>query len=233
MAKRHSRTGQILTITIGLVSGSAVLFTFAMLTPRMTPVPRVVAAREIRTALLRAGLDAESLAIAGLDVPAVARVVTDARTHLETSTLALLEHDYAAAAANVGRVQQVVQSGKSSGEQQSQLATARIALASQETTLTAARTAFLTAAVAGLDETASSRLAVLRGNAKWSVPIEYKLAQRSEGEWVGIRDGLIANRDLLDGSGVNIADAEAVATAAMLLGANRDAVAAAWNTASE
>lgn len=68
--------------------------------------------------------------------------------------------------------------------------TPKSAKAAQDAQLTAA----FEAAAAVLPNEAAARLRMIRGNQRWSVPAAYKVVERTDAQWVALRQALASRR---------------------------------------
>jgi hypothetical protein len=150
----------------------------------------------LEVALVRAGVDARSLAAAGVSSNQVAAVVAAASTHLGEHGSALSTADQAYAEARVAHdaLERKVGSGLAGQEELTQWASARTTLASASAAQASALSATFNAAIAGLNETQRSKLAMLRANAGMPGPIEFKAVERTEAEWLSLRQALANER---------------------------------------
>jgi hypothetical protein len=158
--------------------------------------PGGAAAVAVDVALIRAGLDARSLAAAGLNANQVTALVAATSAHFVQHPEALRSADQAYAQARVAHdaLERKIGSGLASSEEIAQLASARQALGAARALRASALQAIHTAATASLNETQRSKLATLRANAGKPGPIEFKAVERSEAEWLALRKALANER---------------------------------------
>jgi hypothetical protein len=151
---------------------------------------------EVATTLSAAGLDAQSLAAAGLSGPEATSLLSRARSHLQEHIQTLRDADSARAAsqASYDALRRRVESGLASEADLSNLATAASALGSAQASRQSALDALSSDATSQLDPAKVIRLATLRGNHGWEVPIQYRAANRSQPDWVALRDALANDR---------------------------------------
>lgn len=140
--------------------------------------------------LLRASLGPEELTAAGLK-PAEGKAVIDAgkealATHAQA--LATADADYAAARGSVDTLGRKVRSGLASEQEVTALATAKADLAAAEGDREAAFDAIWAGATASLGTDLKARLAQIRANDAWKLPAAYRTVERTEAEWVELRD---------------------------------------------
>jgi hypothetical protein len=144
------------------------------------------------TALLRLSLGPEALASAGL-TPLEAKGVIDAGVSAWESFHPALSEADAKAAALRGPVEDLarqVRAGKTDAGQVEELATMRealtVALAERKQVLDG----FWAAATEGTNQSARASLATLRANAHWQLPSAYLVVERTQAEWVALRNVL-------------------------------------------
>jgi hypothetical protein len=237
------RFGAVLNVVLAcIVAGVLTWFgTWSMSSSsrRFVEVP----AAELALALVRTGLDAESLAAVGLTAEQTGLLVSRTRTHLTSSIQVVRDADinYSAKKATVDQLQRVVQSGVATEEQKSQYVTAK----SELVTLTSARqtalNAVFTAAVDGISQDTVAALGRIKTNRVWELPCKYLIKDRSQNDWVALREALANDRVSAslgrtpDQGGQQLilsaaADAS-VAAAGSSLSNNLGAVTSAWSTA--
>lgn len=160
--------------------------------PSEPPAPPIVTKGEIAVALLRAGLSPEALACAGVNANGVEELIEVAGTHLTqyASNLATADTNYAAARVQVDAIERKAQSCTASQEELTQLATANSSLAQATAARTAALDSLITSATAHLSAGQRTTLATIRSNASWALPTQYLAENRSQTDWVKLRDAL-------------------------------------------
>ncbi|HKX45222.1 MAG TPA: hypothetical protein VJP77_00760 [Planctomycetota bacterium] len=162
-----------------------------------TPAPLVLEIDSAAAAQLhRIAIHPESLCAVGLTPQQAAAVIEAGAGHFEqyAETCAQADADYAAARVARDELQRTVRSGLASQEEVAGLADAKISLASAEAERAAAFDAAFDAATLGLDEEVKAALATIRANEPWRLPVAYLVADRSQADWVTLRDGLVAER---------------------------------------
>ena len=148
-------------------------------------------------ALLRSGLDADALAAAGVTADADAtEVVDDVKAHLVTGLTDLrdADSDYATQRNLVDSLRRKVRSGLASQEEITQLATAKTDLATATSDRETALDAIFDAGTADLSQSSTDLLETIRGNRHWKLPLEFLTGDRTEQEWVDLRDALADER---------------------------------------
>ncbi|MCL4743430.1 MAG: hypothetical protein KJZ54_14635 [Phycisphaerales bacterium] len=250
MLRALARPANALPILLALIAGGALLLASlgssgVLFLPRHTAEPRPPTAVELAAALHRVGLAPERLAAAGLTVVETTALVQNAAAHLDGERFLALQQAEAAsrdAGRDVQRLERLARSGRATENDLGDLATARAALAAAETALNAALGALSDAAADGLAGPKAARLATLRANAVWDLPVQYLAAPRGEAEWVALRDALANLRisarlgeDPHQGCSTLVAQCDAdsgVANAKAALDANLAAVESAFNAAA-
>jgi hypothetical protein len=206
--------------------------------------PATVTASDLRVAMLRAGLSAEALTAAGCSSQQVGTIVSTARNELMAHPVRITEDDaaYAAARAAADALQRKIQSGLASQQEIASYATATAALESAQNERAAALDAVFSAATVGLNQSQVALLQKIRANHSWKLSTELLTVDRTETEWVGLRDALSNERvaakygneangacqSLLSTARANQTVAAAKANAV----ANLATVSAAWDTAT-
>jgi hypothetical protein len=166
--------------------------------------------------LLRLGLGAETLCAAGVaseDVAGAIDAVFDEIVQ-KGSTMRELDAAYAAARGDRDSLRRKVRSGLASAEEVQQLAVAKASLATAESNRDAYLDALRGAALATLSAAESADVSQIVANSNWKFPTELLLEDRTEAEWVALRDALAAERiHLKAGETVPSSVATALATA--------------------
>jgi hypothetical protein len=193
--------------------------------------------------LLRLGLGAETLAAAGVSSAQTGALVQAVRGTFSAETLAARDAAFIAAKQSHDRLRRTVTSGKGSPEDVSALRAAETTLASATSQRDAALTALRSAGLATLSEGQRALVERALANASWRLAPQYLVKDRSEAQWVELRD-------LLDAKGIHERDAGApypselssrlaaidgeseIATAKVALDANLATVQTAWNAAA-
>ncbi len=191
--------------------------------------------------LLRLGLGADALAAAGITGEQISPLVGAARSSYAPATMQSRDEAYIAARQTHDRLRRLVQSGKGTEQDVTALRTA-------ETTLTNAtngRENYLgdvrRAALATVSAGQTALVTRINANHAWSLPTQYLVKDRTEREWVALRDALatkrISEQDEEEEFPQSARDALAavdaeteVATAKVNLDTRIAAVQTAWNT---
>lgn len=198
---------------------------------------------QVAVALRQVGLDPDALAAAGLTAQQTTALVAAARAHLDEhyTTLRQAQLDHAQARNEHDRLKRLVRAGRATTQQKEQLDQAAAGLAQAAAQLEQARQALAQAATAHLGSAPNDTLATIHAHNRWSHPVQYRAAERTEPDWVALRDALaharIADKRQRDPEPEVlqiIAQADAnpdVAAARANLENNLTTVTNAWNTA--
>jgi hypothetical protein len=150
----------------------------------------------LRVTLLRAGLSPEALAAAGVTPVAIASTLQAVTQQLAGAPNALANADVAFANARreSDRLERLIQSGKGTQEDVAAYQSAKAALDAATAQRAAALDAVLTAATASLPTAQRTALLTARANAAWNLPPEFLVVNRSQEDWVRLRDALANER---------------------------------------
>ncbi|HKX45637.1 MAG TPA: hypothetical protein VJP77_02970 [Planctomycetota bacterium] len=162
-----------------------------------TPAPLVLEIDSAAAAQLhRIAIHPESLCAVGLTPAQAASVIEAGAAHFEqyAELCQGADADYAAARVARDELQRTVRSGLASQQEVADLADAKVAMASAEAERAAAFDAAFDAATLGLDGEVKALLATIRANESWRLPVAYLVADRSQADWVTLRDALVAER---------------------------------------
>jgi len=240
------RPSLVLLATLFLVGGltAARAFTATDGSDGEEEAPPPAANTENAALFLRLGLGADVLSAAGVasgEVPDMASAIYAAVAGAQTS-LADLDQSYAAQRTDVDRLRRKVRSGLASAQEVEDLASAKTALAAAESSRDAHLDGLRAAALAEVDATTQAKLAQVWANRTWnSLPVEFLVEERTEAEWVLLRDDLDAERIAADegtscpsASATHLAECRAdssVSTAKVNLDSYLAGVQTAWNGA--
>ena len=154
------------------------------------PPASAFASGNVASTMIRSGLSPEALTAVGVTVLQVDGIVAAFQSAVagNPQLLPTAEAAYAAAKTESDRLRRLIESGQSSevAEYQSQMQALATAMADRQ----AALDFFTSSAVAGLTQTQRADLATLQGNRNWEMPIEFKIVDRTEAEWVALRKAL-------------------------------------------
>ncbi len=200
---------------------------------------------EIRLTLHRAGLDAEALAACGLSANDATAVVTAGRSQIASSieTLRSTDADLCSAAATRDRLLHRCITAEATPEERSTLASAESAVTYAQTAFQTAIDAVFTAATGDLSSDTKTLLQTLLANRPRPLPTRYLTAARNDGDWSTLNKA-VANKKVTTRTGEQadptLASAlesfdtsSAVSTANSNLQSNLSSVTAAWNSATE
>jgi hypothetical protein len=201
-------------------------------------------AQDLEVDAIRAGLDAKALAAAGVSAQSTSTIITNVNAYLldHGTDLSLADSAYAGARNESDRLQRKIQSGQGTQEDVGSYQTQVAALATATTQRQAALDAIFNAGTANLSEGQKTTLSTIRTNrAAWDSPLEFLTVNRTEIEWVHLRDCLTNERvaveypDNLDQAmqaelGTWRAN-QSVAAAITSLGTNLSSVTSTWNSA--
>lgn len=200
-------------------------------------------AANLEVSAIRAGLDAKALAAAGTSAQTTPTVVSAVNTYLlaHPADLSAADEAHGTARREVDRLQRLIQSGKGTQQDVTSYQIQKAALEAATSQRAAALSAIFNAGVAGLNESQRLALAKVRANRQWEVAIEFLTVERSEADWIRVREAL-ANERISAADGVQLDPAvasqlatwradPAVASATTSLGSNLLSVTFAWNAA--
>jgi hypothetical protein len=201
-------------------------------------------AQDLEVNTIRAGLDAKALAAAGVSAQSTATIITNVNAYLvdHGTDLSLADNTYASARTESDRLQRKIQSGQGTQEDVSSYQAQVAALSAATTQRQVSLDAIFLAGTANLSEGQRATLSTIRTNrAAWDSPVEFLTVNRTEVEWVRLRDSLTNERvavefpDNLDQQmQAELASWRAnqsVAAAIASVGANLSAITTAWNSA--
>lgn len=200
---------------------------------------------DFKATLIRAGLGADALCAAGVSSGSVSSVLAATATAVNANPTRLSNADasYAAARRDVDRLKALIESGRGSEQDVSAYSTAAAALASATSERQAALDALFTAGTANLTDGQRAVLQQIRANRAYELPIEFLTVERSQQEWVNVRDALANERiaaqlgeDADSGNQSSLATWRANATVAAAktsLDANLATLASSWETAAQ
>ncbi len=192
-SKRRSRGGHVLTIGLAAAALAATTVAVTVSIPFSTSaMVEPATADELRVLLTQLGIEPEAAAAAGLSPQQVSAAVAALRDHLDGAIGPLRDAESALAAARRDRdaLARLVRSGTATPEQQALLAQAESALAAAESGYQARIGAARAAATEGLSEPQRTALERIRSGRARELPVQYLLTERTDGEWVALRDAL-------------------------------------------
>lgn len=151
---------------------------------------------ELASTLIRVGLGPEQLAAAGVSPSAAETVVGNVLDHLlaNPGSLDLADGAWAESKAQCARLKRLIRAGGATSEQIAAYQTAKSQYAKAGALRNAELDTLFAAATADLGADRRGTLAALRANAAWDLPIEYLVVERTEAQWVALRDCLANER---------------------------------------
>lgn len=196
--KKHFGRARYAAITV-LAIVAVVLFvrleTIRSTRAQNAPAPSP-AALELAAALCRAGLDPAPLAAGGVTSASVGALADNALEYLAAQPGVLDQADIACgeAAAECDQLLQLIRAGMATPQQLEGYPGAKVALAQATAQRQAAVQDFFDAATAGFTAAQRNTLTSVRGNRKWELPVEFLVVDRSEPQWLQLRDALANER---------------------------------------
>ncbi|MBI5285617.1 MAG: hypothetical protein HY874_11035 [Chloroflexi bacterium] len=169
--------------------------------PNPLPTPAVMLAASeallppppanFRVTLLRSGLRPEALAAAGVPPSSIASALQAAQSLTMVPTaLASADAAFANARRASDRLERLIQSGKGTPADVAAYQIARAALASATAQRQAVLDQVFDAATTSLSTLQRTALINLRANAAWNLPPEFLVVNRTQEDWVRLRDAL-------------------------------------------
>lgn len=199
---------------------------------------------DFATTLHRVGLDPRSLAAGGVSSNSVSAVVADVESATQGNPSGLSGADAAFAEARVAHdsLERKIRSGKASQEEVAAYPSAKSALEAATAAQQSELDALFTAGSGSLGESQRAALAQLRANRAWGLPAEFLVVERTQQQWVALRDALANERFCAEYNETPDANAAAllattrsnaaVATAITGLSTNLASITSAWNAAA-
>jgi len=183
---------------VGLLSFLAVLVSLPFLwrLSSASAAPPASATADLASTMIRAGLDPAALAAAGVSANQVATVASRFSTAMaaEAGRLAAADASYASARASSDALRRKIESGLSSAEDRSAHATQTAALSAATAERADALADYFAAATATLSAAQVSALTTIKANRHWELPVEFLVVDRTEPEWVAVRNSLANER---------------------------------------
>jgi hypothetical protein len=151
---------------------------------------------DFKVKLIRAGLEPRALCAAGVSSGVILTALQAAADNMNGAPTSLDSADasYATAVNTADALARRIQSGKASQEEIASYPAARTALASAQSAQQSVLDGYFNAAVANLPNAQRLALANIRANKGWELPAEYLVVNRTETEWVALRDALANER---------------------------------------
>ena len=158
--------------------------------------PAAVSSGDLATTLIRAGLDAEALAASGVNSGQATGVVDDfeAAMALEPGRLSTADAKYSTAKSTSDSLRRLIQSGRGNQTDVANYQQAMSDLDAAELERESALDEWFDAGTAGLSANSAATLRTIRGNRDWGLDLEMLAVDRTEAEWVKLRDSLTHER---------------------------------------
>lgn len=186
---------------------------------------------EVIGTLHRIGLDAQALAAAGVDDEEAGQVVADVMTYLiaNPGALSTADNAYGSALAAHNACQRNICSGMADQQEITEYSTLCTSLASAESTRESALDAIFAAGADSLDEGQVALLQMIRTNREhWrNIPIEFLTIERTESEWLSLRNALAEERIVASGGGEPEAEVSTASSTLLSNSRSQETVAAA------
>lgn len=230
-------------IRIAGIVALSVTATFLVIDIEQARAQSAPTSQALTGALIRAGLTATALTAAGLSSGLATGVVNDVDAYMTNNpgVLSAADAAYASVRAEHDRLQRLVQSGVYAEGDLASYATAANSLSAAHAQRQTVLNNIWAAGTADLSETQAEILAKIRANSGWEVPIEFQTIDRTEAQWVALREALANERISAERSESADADAQTlltqarsvstVSTALASLSANLASIEATWNGA--
>ena len=158
-----------------------------------TPTPDPL---EIGATLHRVELHPEALTAAGLTPNAVTALVDDGEAYVisHASSLPLADTACSTAQAECDRLERLIQSGLHSENDPDAYGTANTSLSNVQAARQEVFDDIIAAATADLTPEVKALLATIRTNSVWEVPVAYRVVERTQAQWVELREALAQER---------------------------------------
>jgi hypothetical protein len=199
---------------------------------------------DFKVRLLRAGLTPRALAAAGVSMNSILPTLQAAADQMNGAPTALASADasYASARGVADALAAKIQGGKASQEEIASYPAAQTALESAEAARQSVIDGYFTAATANLTSNQRTAMITIRANKVVGFPEEYLVVERSEAQWLALRDALSTERQAVELPDMTSEAATqllttfradpAVSFASTSVQSNLTQVTSAWNTAS-
>lgn len=185
-----SKPGNILSLTLGAIVLGILVAVPAMMTSHSTA--SAPTSTQLGVALYQAGLDPEALAAAGVQAAQVPTFIAEADTVLTNrlDQLILAQQDHAQAQRQVQQLRRAIRAGVAEEGAVAALATAESNAATAQATLDSIEDELFAVATNHLESNQISLLGTIQSNRRWHLPIQYAVRDRTEPEWVALRNAL-------------------------------------------
>jgi len=190
MKKALTKPGTVMSLVLGAITLGALIAASAMMLPRATVTEPT--SDQLAVALYQVRLDPEALTAAGVQEGQVATLVAEAETVLtaQLANLILAQADLATATNQVAQLKRAIRAGVADENAVANLATAQRNANTARSSIDAVHEAIFEAATNHLDQAIVTRLETLAANRRWDLPIQYAVNNRTEAQWVALRNAL-------------------------------------------
>ena len=199
---------------------------------------------DFKVKLLRAGLTPRALAAAGVSVNSILPTLQAAADQMNGAPTALSSADaaYATARTAADSLAAKIQSGKASQEEIASYPATKAAVEAADAARLSVLDGYFTAATASLTSNQRAVLVTIRANKALGFPEEYLVVERTEAQWLALRDALSIERqagelpDMTSEASTQLLSTfradPAVAFASTGVQSNLSQINSAWNTAA-
>jgi len=201
MAKSPSKAGTTLTVSLtALAIGAMTVASALSLSSTRTSFESEaveVDITELEVELIRAKLDPESLCVAGVTAAETTTIVNNARAYLalNLATLRTAEAQLASTRIEHDRLTRLLRSGQASPSDVTDFENNEPLLATRQAALDSLQDDFYSEATDNLvSQDKLTALGYIQDAGRWACPVQYKCANRSESDWVTLRDALANER---------------------------------------
>ena len=141
-----------------------------------------------------------ALAAAGVSVNSILPTLQAAADQMNGAPTALASADesYATARGAADALATKIQGGKASQEEIASYPAAKTALESAEAARLSVIDGYFTAATANLTSNQRTALITIRANKAWGFPEEYLVVERTDAQWLALRDALSVERQAIE-----------------------------------
>jgi hypothetical protein len=196
----RSRRGSVLHITLALCVTLGALYWTSLPTAGVaTSAARKAASRmgpatpaEVELALARAGLTLRTVAAAGLNAQQVGAAIADASAAVRANIEDLRTADIAAGQArtSVNRLESLIRSGVATEQDLTTYAAEQAALETAVAQSASVIAAILADAAESMSPEQLGLIQTMAANGHWDVPLQYRVVNRAQSEWLSLRDAL-------------------------------------------
>jgi hypothetical protein len=199
---------------------------------------------DFKVKLLRAGLAPRALAAGGVSVNSILPTLQAAADQMNGAPVALENADsmYVAARVAADALARKIQSGTASQEEIASYPAAKTALDSTESARQSVLDGYFSTATAILTANQRAALITIRANKAWGFPDEYLVVNKTEAQWLALREALSVEHQAIELPDMGSPAAQellttfradpAVAFATTSVQTNLPQITNAWNTAA-